>query len=89
MGVPPADSLQRTCIEHDSIMISPIPTTGLINIYISRSRDALIDFEFENNETKEELYKKAGFTMTTDITTHLHNGNKLLYSNCFCSYNYK
>jgi GNAT superfamily N-acetyltransferase len=33
-------------------------------------------------------YKKAGYTITTDIFSHLQSGEKTLYENCFCKHDF-
>jgi len=45
-GLPPTDSLLRVCF--DSIIIKPNPVTEILNIYITRSKNVKLDFEFEN-----------------------------------------
>ena len=38
--------------------------------------------------TAISTYEKAGYKMTTEIMSHLPTGQKLLYDNCFCRYDY-
>ena len=47
IGLPPTDSLFRVCF--DSIMIKPNPVINNITIFITRKKDVILDFVFENS----------------------------------------
>lgn len=38
--------------------------------------------------TAIKVYKNARFQMTTEVFSHLPDGQKVLYQNCFCKYSY-
>jgi GNAT superfamily N-acetyltransferase len=57
----------------------------LLKYAIDQNKNKGYDFIWSMpRSTAIETYKKAGFKMTTEIISHLPDGQKLLYNNCFC-----
>jgi hypothetical protein len=67
IGIPPTDSLLRVCF--DSIMIKPNPVINNITIFITRKKDAILDFVFENS---------LGQKIKTKTLNHLAGANEYM-----------
>lgn len=63
--------------------------TELLKYAIEKNRNKGYRFIWSMpRSTAIKTYKKAGYTITTQIMSHLPTGQKLLYDNCFCKYDY-
>lgn len=61
----------------------------LLKYAIDENRNKGYDFIWSMPRSSAiKTYEKAGYKITTQIIKNLQNGEKLLYENAFCKYNY-
>ena len=61
----------------------------LLKYAIEQNKDAGYKFIWSMpRSTAIETYKKAGYVITSDVFSHLPNGEKTLYQNCFCKFDF-